>query len=170
MNYIELAKKLKALADRGVGGERVNAQAMLDKMLKEKKISHADLEENIAEKRTISVPLKRAEQVTDVAMACIRKVLGASARAWWTGPAEITIECTHAERAEIQILCDIYIASFEKHLETFVYGFIIKNDIFPKDAGDQPRQALTYEERVMIGRARQMAEVIRKEEILKRLG
>lgn len=28
--YLELAKKIKALADRGVGGEKINAAAMLE--------------------------------------------------------------------------------------------------------------------------------------------
>lgn len=36
---LELLKKLKALADNGVGGERENAQAMLDKLLAKYDIS-----------------------------------------------------------------------------------------------------------------------------------
>ena len=42
--YIELAKKLKALADRGIGGEKINAEKMLNALMKKHKISIEDIE------------------------------------------------------------------------------------------------------------------------------
>ena len=42
--HIELAKKLKALADKGIGGEKVNAEKMLNDLLKKHNITIEDVE------------------------------------------------------------------------------------------------------------------------------
>lgn len=42
---IEKAKKLKALADRGVGGEQINAKEMFDKYVKHHNITEEELNE-----------------------------------------------------------------------------------------------------------------------------
>lgn len=49
---LELLKKLKALADNGVGGERENAQAMLDKLLAKYDISAETLSDDEVSKPT----------------------------------------------------------------------------------------------------------------------
>lgn len=41
---LEKIKKIKALADRGVGGEKMNAQATLERLMQEHGITEADLE------------------------------------------------------------------------------------------------------------------------------
>jgi hypothetical protein len=41
---IELAQKIKALADRGIGGEKLNAQQQLKRIMKKYNISTADIE------------------------------------------------------------------------------------------------------------------------------
>ncbi len=41
------AKKLKALADRGVGGERVNAKAQLDKIIRKYSLTEFDVIETL---------------------------------------------------------------------------------------------------------------------------
>lgn len=41
---IDKAKKLKALADRGIGGEKLNAKAQLDKLMKEHNLSDTDVD------------------------------------------------------------------------------------------------------------------------------
>ena len=42
--YLELARKLKALADKGIDGEKYNAQKQLDKIMKKYGIRMEDLE------------------------------------------------------------------------------------------------------------------------------
>jgi hypothetical protein len=42
--YINLAKKLKALADRGIDGEKINAEKMLNDLLKKHKLTIEDVE------------------------------------------------------------------------------------------------------------------------------
>ena len=42
--YIILAKKLKALADKGIDGERVNAQKMLDTLMRKHNLTITDIE------------------------------------------------------------------------------------------------------------------------------
>ena len=41
---IELAKKLKALADKGIGGEKANAEAMLNSLMKKHNITIEEIE------------------------------------------------------------------------------------------------------------------------------
>ena len=41
---IELAKKLKALADKGIGGEKSNAEAMLNNLMKKHNITIEEIE------------------------------------------------------------------------------------------------------------------------------
>lgn len=41
---LEKIKKIKALADQGVGGEKTTAQAMLERLMQERGITEADLE------------------------------------------------------------------------------------------------------------------------------
>lgn len=45
-NKEELLKKIKALADRGVDGERENAQAILYRLMEQYGISEAEIEED----------------------------------------------------------------------------------------------------------------------------
>ena len=49
MNKKELLRKLRALAERGVGGERQNAQKKLDELIKKYNISDEELEDEVAE-------------------------------------------------------------------------------------------------------------------------
>lgn len=43
--YIELAKKLKELADRGTGGEKVNAEQQLTRLMEKHGITLEDIED-----------------------------------------------------------------------------------------------------------------------------
>ena len=50
-NKAELLKKIKALADRGVDGERESAQTLLARLMEQYGISETDLEEDAAKRR-----------------------------------------------------------------------------------------------------------------------
>lgn len=49
MNKKELLRKLRALAEQGVGGEKLNAQKKLEEMLKKYNISDKELDEETVE-------------------------------------------------------------------------------------------------------------------------
>lgn len=44
LKHIELGKKLKALSEQGIGGEKTNAEKMLNSLLKKHNISIEDIE------------------------------------------------------------------------------------------------------------------------------
>lgn len=50
MNKTDLLKKVKALAERGVGGEATNAAAILERMMKKYGITEAELGEETRER------------------------------------------------------------------------------------------------------------------------
>ena len=56
MNKEELLKKIKALAEAGIGGEKKNAQEMLKKLMKKYKIKEKDIEIESIKKFNISIP------------------------------------------------------------------------------------------------------------------
>ena len=138
---LQKVKKIQALAERGDRGEKESAAAMLDRLMKRYGITEAEIAE---ERRGIAwfrfkTPLERKllNQVIytvtgRVAYSCVgkytnrpRKMLG--------------IECTAAERLEIEFSFEFYKAAFEKELERFYIAFLQKNRLFPdKPIDDVP--------------------------------
>lgn len=133
---LQKVKKIQALAERGDRGEKESAAALLDRLMKRYGITEAEIAE---ERRGIAwfrfkTPLERKllNQVIytvtgRVAYSCVgkytnrpRKMLG--------------IECTAAERLEIELSFEFYNAALEKELDRFYSAFLNKNHIFPEKA------------------------------------
>ena len=136
---LQKVKKIQALAERGDRGEKESAAVLLDRLMKRYGITEAEIAE---ERRGIAwfrfkTPLERKllNQVIytvtgRVAYSCVgkytnrpRKMLG--------------IECTAAERLEIEFSFEFYNAALEKELDRFYSAFLNKNRIFPENAIDQ---------------------------------
>ncbi len=56
MNKEELIKKIKALADRGVGGEKENAQKLLKELMQKYNINEEEISEDIIKEFDIKMP------------------------------------------------------------------------------------------------------------------
>lgn len=133
---LELLKKLKALADNGVGGERENAQAMLDKLLAKYDISaetlsddevsdhgftyHSDFERRLLSQLRAKIATNRD---------AFRYKYGKGARSTFY------CTCTEAEALQIQIEFEFYAALWKEEQETFFGAFIQKHQIFDTKPG-----------------------------------
>jgi len=115
----ERIKKLYALALRGVGGEKEQAKALLDKMLQKYALSLDDLDEEKVNRYILEYHGKEQEKLL---IQTIYKVTGSheeiydlrdkrSGRACRT---KLAAYCTEAQKAEIVFLFDFYCRLWEK--------------------------------------------------------
>lgn len=131
----ERLKKLYALAMRGVGGEKEQAQAILEKLLKKYAVSLDELDEKIVCEYQLEYHGKEQEQllkqtiykVTDDAHSFYTLQYTASGRKCRT---TLGVRCTAAQKAEIEFLFSFYIRVWEKEREALLQAFIQKHRIF----------------------------------------
>lgn len=133
---IQRIKKLQALAERGVGGEKETAEKMLQRLLKKNGISTLEeLEEDEVEYFLFSY---KGRHEIKLLKQCMYKVLGASEKivSYRTSGTrqKIGIYCTKAQRIEIELEFEFYRNVFYEELSTFMDAFIQAQKIFPPDA------------------------------------
>lgn len=134
---IELAKKLKALADRGVDGEKENAAEMLGKFMEKHKLSLEDIEGEKKRRRRFKV---LADQKIFFNQIC-SNVLGRNYRVESTGQAIYkVVEVTDAEYVEILAKYEFYWKHYQKEQEIFYKAFIQKNQLYRKETDEERRQ------------------------------
>jgi len=132
---IELAQKLKALSERGVGGERENAIDKLDRLMQRHKITFDDLETETRHLRTFRF---RNRYDRDILIQIMFKVL--NVRSMRISHDRGTrgmrkIQVTDAEYLEITAMHEFYWKAFKREMKIFVDAFIQKNRLFPDSAG-----------------------------------
>lgn len=169
--YIELAKKLKALSDMGIGGEKINASNMLETLMKKHNISKEDIDRVDISDHYLKVP-SNFELFSQIAKSVNSemkiygdfhdkdiKKLGLKGN--------FLIECTTAEFLEVEAKTDMYIKLYEKELEIFYYGFCMANNLLV--SSNKTLNDISEIEREKIIRAREMASKIKSEAFLKRI-
>lgn len=131
---LDLAKKLKALADRGVGGERENATNMLLRYMDKHGISINDIEDSDLELRTFKISPNQKTIFIQVAAM----VLNFNYDLWKSRSNRNTylIECTPGQQIEIQVAFDFYWNAYKEEIQVFTNAFIQKNRLF-RDTTDE---------------------------------
>ena len=129
-------KKLQALAERGVGGEKDTAAAMLQKMLEKNGIY--SLEELETEECEYTLFSYKGRHEIKLLRQCMYKVMGAKSDRTTYRTAgtrqKIGIYCTKAQRIEIGLEFEFYRNVFYEELSTFMDAFVQAQKIFPADA------------------------------------
>ena len=131
----ELLLKLKALAERGKGGEAINAQRKLAEYMKKYGISDEELEESTKEVREFRFSGEREKRllaqimykVTDDRESVYVYSSRASGR---TIRSKLGCLCTKSQEIEIQMLFDFYKRLYEREEETLFSAFVQKHEIF----------------------------------------
>ncbi len=150
-NQKERLKKLYALALSGVGGEKEQAQALLEKLLKKYAVSLEDLDEQIVSEYHLNYHGSEQEKllmqtiykVTDDAHSFYHLRYTASGRACRT---MLGVRCTAAQKAEIEFLFDFYTRVWEKERAALLEAFIQKHEIFGNLREGQTARKLSPEE------------------------
>lgn len=142
---IDLAKKIKALADKGIGGEKVNAETMLIDFMHKHGIEPSDLEDEFRSEYEFRYGSK--EQL--IMVQSILKVMGKAVKIYgYRGKRNaVFIECSVSEFVEINSISDFYYRHYENELKIFNTAFIHKNGLLPFDAGTADESDMSEEDR-----------------------
>lgn len=125
----ELLKKLKALADGGVGGEKDNAERKLNALMDKLGITEYELEENTVSKFIFKT--KKDKYLNKLFHQLLSSLEDfENIRGYKTGMYEFTIFLTSAQTIELQAKYDFYCQKFQEDLEIFYLAFIGKNKLW----------------------------------------
>lgn len=135
---LELMKKLQALAERGVGGEKAGAQQKLQELMDKYNITEADLSEDKLENYDF-----RYKTEWEAWLLCQLFFKIAPDRRKYTyrygrgSKSTYGITCTKAEELQLRVEYDFYRALWKEEQEFFFRAFIQKHRIFGirKDGG-----------------------------------
>lgn len=123
MDKTALLKKIRALAEHGVGGEAENAEKLLARMMKKYGISEAELDEETRVRHDFTY---HGGEEKKILKQVVYKVTGgytyelvytASGRKVRT---QLGADCTPAEKVEIEYLFDFYKRLWEKEKDAFL--------------------------------------------------
>ena len=152
MNKEELIKKIKALADRGIGGEKQNAQKLLKKLMAKYDIKEEDISEDCIKEFDVKVPkfFKSLELASQILYSIVGdKLHNGEGMFKWKGTSKVFIRCTTAEFLEFEAKFNFYFYHFKKEIERFYSAFIQANMLFPSFSESSDKE-LTEEDFKML--------------------
>lgn len=132
---LEKMKGLKALAERGVDGEKESAQRMLEKFMEKYGMTESDIGDEAVE-----IAWFRFQDFSEFRLISqiIYMVMGDCDTYRKLGKANrkhkaLGVYCTAAERLEIELNIDFYKRAMQEELKLFYKAFMNKNNLFPPD-------------------------------------
>lgn len=143
MDKAALLKKIRALAERGVGGEADNAEEILRRLMEKYGVSEDELDEEERRRHDFEYHGKEQEKLL---RQVVYKVTGgyaynlvyrASGRKVKT---RLGADCTAAEKVEIEFLFDFYTRLWERERDAFLSAFIQKHRIFTTRDDIEPQE------------------------------
>lgn len=160
-NKEELLKKIKALADSGVGGEKENAQKLLAELMERYGISEETLCEEVIKEFEINIPkgFKAHELAVQVFYSIVGHINDKKYFSAYKHNHKRYIFCTASEFVEFEAKYKFYLHHLRKEAEIFYGAFVNKNSIFPPPEIDEKRPDkffLTEEEVKTINMARSL--------------
>ena len=162
---LNLIKKLKALSERGVGGEKFNAKAQLDKFLKKYGITLADLESEDIKEMKFKVP--KAHNLLFIHVAY--SVMLANFTYATVGTSTLYFKCNEAQATEIRMKFEFFKRAYLKQQKIFFRAFLQRNMLVRIPDDDEPEKELTDKEREEIKEIVHMASSMKSSEFLKSL-
>lgn len=173
----ELARKLLELANQGIGGEKENAQTMLDRLLKQHGLSIEDLLQEqmrpVHFRKRIKDPMKQNAFLLQIAASVIgSKRVSESwvVRNTSDNTLYYKIDLTAAEEIEIKAKYDFYWRDYTEQADVFRDAYIQKNKLYAnpdKDNGGPGE--LTDEEFEKMQKTAKMMRGIEEKIFLKQL-
>lgn len=156
----EKLKKIKALAERGVGGEKETAMKLYRELLEKYQIEETEVLEDLVTTHWFNY---RTELEEDLLTHIFYMVTGSPAYRRYTGQYKRRkkrgCDCTELEAIEIKLLFDFYRQELEREMEAFLVAFKNGNNLFPDKAArcykeyNGPDREYTDEERRMMKKA-----------------
>lgn len=152
---LDLLKKLRELAERGVGGEKEGAQKTLERLMKKYNIQEADLSEDVEEDHDFRY---RNEYEKLLLRQLFYKIVPEYKKKAYTyrcgrgSRTTLGVSCTKAQALQIQIEYDFYRALWKEEVDFFMDAFIQKHRIFrePTEGGGTDEGKMSKEELLRI--------------------
>jgi len=173
---LSLAKKLYALAQQGIGGEKENAEEMLERIMKKYNLTLEDLE--IETKKVFIYSYKNKEQKKFL-MQVLSNVLGRNFRCrelYTSGnhmKYEISLHITDLQHVEISEKYYFFWKAYQEELELFYSAFIQRQKLYSKPEPkketeeDEDEPEMSPAEKAKLYRIMQMMAGIERKSITK---
>lgn len=135
-----LLKKIKALADRGVGGEAETAAVLLDRLMAKYGITEQDLSDDVMEIREFRWSKPFEDKLIDqIAYMVIGKY---ESFRYTHSKAKIRlVKCTKAQQIEIEAAFEFYREHLAAGLKQYFTAFIVAEDIMPDETKEKDEDA-----------------------------
>ena len=154
-NQQERLKKLRALALRGVGGEKEQAEALLAKLSKKYGVSLDELDEEIVREYEFKYSGETQRKLLNQIVYKVTNETGrtfsyryiASGRACRN---TLGAKCTEAQKIEIEFLFDFYKRLYEKEVAALLNAFIQKHELFGQLKEGEKGREISAEERAKL--------------------
>lgn len=163
---IELAKKLKALSEKGEGGEKINAEKMLQKIMEKHNLT---LEEVEGEKKDF-VYFKVNKKQEEIFWQIVSSVIGEHTT--YTDQRRrgyFVLKITAAEAVEIEMKYDFYWKLYQEEFDIWRSAFIQRNNIYHPEGGITNPETLSEEEIEKQVRIHEMSQSIKRGDLKKQL-
>lgn len=150
---IDKLNKIKALAQRGVGGERETAIRMYNELKSKYNVEDESLEDKEIKMHWFPYHARSGGYDEKILLQIMYKVIGkvdTYTHLDKRHKREIGCYCTHIEAAEIELLYSIYSPALKKELESTVLAFTYANHIFPDETArcyEEPEE--THDEKTL---------------------
>lgn len=145
-------RKLFALAERGVGGEKANAQRMLEKLLSRHGLTLDDLNEERRELRWFSAPRKHDRKLALQIAGMVTNSTEVSSYTSKQRPRQVGVKLTATEAVSFELYFDVLRKALLEHLDIAYNAFIQVNKLFP-NTDDRPGPSLTERDLQIIAMA-----------------
>ena len=128
---LNLAKKIKALADRGEGGEKFNAELKLKSLMDQYGITMDELVDDPVCHHEIKIHHKQTHLFHQI----VAMVMGRDFRLYTlrNRPTNYVFDCTKSKFLELKMMFDFYWQKWVDDLKLFYAAFVHKNQLFPVD-------------------------------------
>lgn len=150
-------KKLLALAEAGIDGEKTTAERMLNKLLKIHNLTIADIEGDEKSRKYFKCGTKA--QNKRLMVQVITSTCGAGADLYSHRPFKgvYFVDVTAEQAAEIELKFFSYKKALEEVLEIAFIGFVHKHKLYSPTNPDDKKEESTPEERAQHFKALKMA-------------
>lgn len=166
---LELAKKLKALADKGVGGEAVNAAKKLELICLKHGINLEDLDDEKLQMGWFNVRPEQRKFFIQVVSSVLGNDFDTYSRLKNGKKIKdvVGIELKPAQIAEIEMKFSFYWRAYQEEHDIFYRAFIQTNQLYVK--GSSAQKDLSAEEEEKLLRILAMAQALKKHQFRKQL-
>lgn len=143
-DIISRLKKLKALTERGVGGESINAEELLNRIAKENGIDLNALDDVNRKKRYTKCPRGWKQHL----MKQVFFKFVPDVEIWSTyGKKGFVIECSEADYISTLAKYEIFADDYRRRVNAFIHACIEANNLFGDPDPDYIPKPMTEEQR-----------------------